>query len=128
MVCDLTGTLTDGQDSQVRSELETRLTHIQPAELLLPSLGLSKPTERVLKHITGESRNTACVRVERISNVPAYNAAFDELTAFYRSKSTGPIDLTEEENAQDEDVAMDGDDQVADPIGIASGLPGERWI
>ena len=43
-------------DSQVRSELETRLTHLQPAELLLPEAGLSKATEKVLRHFTGDPR------------------------------------------------------------------------
>lgn len=45
-------------DGQVRTELETRLTHIQPAELLLPKEGLSKATEKVLSYFAG---NTRCV-------------------------------------------------------------------
>jgi DNA mismatch repair protein MSH3 len=40
-------------DSAVRTELETRLSHLSPAELLLPSEGLSKATEKVLKHFAG---------------------------------------------------------------------------
>jgi DNA mismatch repair protein MSH3 len=43
-------------DGQVRTELETRLTHIQPAELLLPKEGLSKATEKVLSYFAGNSR------------------------------------------------------------------------
>lgn len=41
-------------DGQVRTELETRLTHLAPAELLLPATGLSKATEKVLGHFTGD--------------------------------------------------------------------------
>ena len=43
-------------DSAVRSELETRLTHLQPRELLLPAEGLSAATEKLLKHFAGQSR------------------------------------------------------------------------
>lgn len=121
-------------DSPVRSELETRLTHLQPAELILPNGRLSRTTEKVLRHITDTSRSAAAVRVERV-DVPEYSEAFDSLTEFYRQKSTGkgkgkekePIDLTAEEGG---DVPMhedgegeEGDDD--DPIGLARGLPRE---
>jgi DNA mismatch repair ATPase MutS len=43
-------------DSQVRTELETRLMHLQPAELLLPASGLSKATEKVLNHFAGHTK------------------------------------------------------------------------
>lgn len=43
-------------DSAVRTELETRLTHLSPRELLLPSKGLSKATEKLLKHFAGISK------------------------------------------------------------------------
>ncbi len=43
--------LTQDADSQVRSELETRLTHLSPAESPAPSSGLSKATEKVLAHV-----------------------------------------------------------------------------
>lgn len=43
-------------DSQIRSELETRLTHLQPAELLLPVATLSKATEKVLRHFAGDPK------------------------------------------------------------------------
>lgn len=43
-------------DSAVRTELETRLTHLQPAELLLPAAGLSKATEKLLSYYAGSSK------------------------------------------------------------------------
>ncbi|WWC87833.1 uncharacterized protein L201_002726 [Kwoniella dendrophila CBS 6074] len=104
-------------DSQVRSELETRLTHLQPAELLLPKDGLSKATEKVLSHFTsGTSGTNAAVRTERISTTRSYDQAFDYLSEFYggkprpkrkaktKRKDTGQIDLTfsDEEMAEPE--------------------------
>ncbi|BEJ16126.1 hypothetical protein CspHIS471_0507310 [Cutaneotrichosporon sp. HIS471] len=112
-------------DSPVRSELETRLTHLQPAELILPKTKLSKTTEKVLKHITHSSPGET-VRVER-ADVPEYSEAFDFLAEFYKSKGLGkeqePIRLTD---AEDWDVLMreDGDgEHVEDPIRVARGLP-----
>ena len=101
MRCDLADQVAD---SQVRTELETRLTHLQPAELLLPASGLSKATEKVLNHFAGNtkcgnpfvsrlradtSRTSASssVRVERIEKILAYDAAFDYLTRFYRRET-----------------------------------------
>lgn len=46
-------------DSAVRSELETRLTHLQPRELLLPAEGLSAATEKLLKHFAGHSKSSS---------------------------------------------------------------------
>lgn len=112
-------------DSPVRSELETRLTHLQPAELILPKGKLSKTTEKVLRHITQTAQPGETVRVERV-DVPEHSDAFDFLTEFYKSKDKGkekePIDLTGEE---DGDVPMHDDEQDPndDPIGLARGLP-----
>lgn len=109
-------------DSAVRTELETRLTHLQPAELLLPSNTLSKATEKVLKHLTSASQNAATVRVERVAHVPAYNKAFDDLTKFYQGKTE--IDLTGDE---DGDVPMaegQPEEKQVNAIGLAAGLPG----
>ncbi|WWC68667.1 uncharacterized protein I206_102599 [Kwoniella pini CBS 10737] len=102
-------------DSQVRSELETRLTHLQPAELLLPKAGLSKATEKVLAHYAGGpgvgSANP--VRTERITKLLEYNDAFDYLTQFYdgkvqskknielKRKHNDRIDLTLSDNEED---------------------------
>jgi DNA mismatch repair protein MSH3 len=38
------------EDTYMRSELETRVLHIQPCELLLPAK-LSRPTEKLIQHI-----------------------------------------------------------------------------
>lgn len=41
------------EDGYMRSELETRLLHIEPSELLLPHT-LSKATEKVISHMSGQ--------------------------------------------------------------------------
>lgn len=41
------------EDGYMRSELETRLLHIEPSELLLPH-ALSKATEKVISHMSGQ--------------------------------------------------------------------------
>lgn len=115
----------DFSDSAVRSELETRLTHIQPAEFLLP-LKLSHATEKVLKHMTGTSRSATAVRVERINDVLDYNSAFDFLTRFYKSDSDEPIEI---DLTADEDPPTPGEASeaaaTADNLDVTTGLPGE---
>lgn len=110
----------------MRSELETRLTHLQPAELILPKGKLSRTTEKVLKHIAHPSRTSEAVRIERV-DVPEFSEAFDFLTEFYKKgkgKETEPIDLTDE--AGDEVMREPAEqEEEDDPIGLARGLPRE---
>ncbi|KAG2185327.1 hypothetical protein INT44_002117 [Umbelopsis vinacea] len=81
------------EDTYMRSELETRVLHIQPCELLLPAT-LSRPTEKLIQHIALQ-RTTAFgdnVRVERIPKdmvfATDYNAAFTYVSDFY-ANATG---------------------------------------
>ncbi|CAO3694195.1 unnamed protein product [Umbelopsis ramanniana] len=81
------------EDTYMRSELETRVLHIQPCELLLPAM-LSRPTEKLIQHIALQ-RTTAFgdhVRVERVPKDMVfstdYNAAFTYVSDFY-ANSTG---------------------------------------
>lgn len=106
-------------DSAVRTELETRLAHLQPTELLLPKI-LSRATEKVLKHVCGTSRSDTAVRVERFDETPEYHHAFDFLTKFYRGKDD-TIDLTRDEEPQPPNT---NPEPVPTTIGIATGLPG----
>ncbi|KAL1933574.1 hypothetical protein VTP01DRAFT_7664 [Rhizomucor pusillus] len=75
-------------DGYMRSELETRILHIEPCELLLPQ-SLSTATEKVIKHVSLQ-RTTAfgeSVRVERMPENDTfctdYNAAFTYVSDFY---------------------------------------------
>ncbi|WVQ94763.1 hypothetical protein IAU59_001844 [Kwoniella sp. CBS 9459] len=107
-------------DSQVRTELETRLTHLAPAELLLPTHGLSKATQKVLNHFAGNSRTgtSSSVRIERLDKVQPYDEAFENLTSFHRGGGSntgrnvgGPVDLTMDSDDETETV-KDGDSRL----------------
>ncbi|OCF34115.1 DNA mismatch repair protein MSH3 [Kwoniella heveanensis BCC8398] len=130
-------------DSQIRTELETRLTHLAPAELLLPKHGLSKPTQKVLNHYAGDSKtgSNSSVRIERLDRIQSYNDAFENLTSFYqvgrrgsgkntrRKNAIEPVDLTMDSDEDMETDAADGhvgkttdSSAEAEGIGLASGL------
>ncbi|KAG0231398.1 Mismatch repair protein msh3 [Actinomortierella wolfii] len=77
------------QDTYMRSELETRLLHIQPAELILPEKGLSPATEKLVRHLSmpshgsvGSGRHSE-VRTERSQAFHKYNKAFSLVSEFY---------------------------------------------
>ncbi|KAI8808731.1 DNA mismatch repair protein msh3 [Cladochytrium replicatum] len=54
------------QDNFMRSELETRIQHIQPTEILLPQEGISSLTERqVVRYTSARAAQNDTVRVER---------------------------------------------------------------
>ncbi|KAF8843625.1 hypothetical protein BDN67DRAFT_964104 [Paxillus ammoniavirescens] len=76
-------------DTIMRSELETRLVHTRPAELVLPDRGLSKLTEKVLSHFIGSVTNAQKIRIERYKSGMGYTEAFDFVTNFYSDKMKG---------------------------------------
>ncbi|PWZ02446.1 hypothetical protein BCV70DRAFT_196688 [Testicularia cyperi] len=86
-----TGNVTFDQfsDGYARSELETRLAHLSPAEVLI-SKRLTKPTEKVISHLLGGGAEGG-VRIERLEAKPDYHQAFEAVTKFYRDmeSSTG---------------------------------------
>jgi DNA mismatch repair protein MSH3 len=66
-------------------ELETRLAHLQPAEILIPE-GLSKQTEKMIKHVAGSSSASAGsgrIRVERRAFPKGYDEAWRSVSRFY---------------------------------------------
>lgn len=81
-----TGHLTYDQfsDGHARSELETRIAHLAPAEVLVPPK-LSKPTEKVISYLLGSGAEGG-VRIERLATKPDYNQAFQAVTKFYRDR------------------------------------------
>ncbi|KAJ3120109.1 Mismatch repair protein msh3, partial [Physocladia obscura] len=58
------------EDGTMRTELETRLEHLCPVELILPTQLMSSATERLLKHWAerSEIKNGDLVRVERLKD------------------------------------------------------------
>ncbi|XP_008851539.1 DNA mismatch repair protein Msh3 [Nannospalax galili] len=74
------------QDSASRSELETRISSLQPVELLLPS-DLSEPTEMLIRTATAVSMRDDRIRVERMDNVYfEFSHAFQAVTEFYANE------------------------------------------
>ncbi|KAH8108175.1 muts domain V-domain-containing protein [Cristinia sonorae] len=70
------------EDNHMRTELETRMVHISPSELLLPENKLSKSTEKMLTYFTTHSTADHRTRVERCRNL-SYSDAFSYITNFY---------------------------------------------
>ncbi|KAG8825802.1 Mismatch repair protein msh3 [Serendipita sp. 401] len=77
-------------DTGMRTELETRLAHIKPCELLLPGTKLSHHTEKMLKHYS----YTGTARVERVQDELKYTEAFEFLQIFYDSSNDSVEDQT----------------------------------
>ncbi|CAL1703692.1 unnamed protein product [Somion occarium] len=74
-------------DNHMRTELETRMVHTTPSELLLPQNKLSKPTEKMLTYFTAHSTAEHRTRIERYKNDLTYTEAFSYLTKYYTDKS-----------------------------------------
>ncbi|KAL5004713.1 hypothetical protein ScPMuIL_018169 [Solemya velum] len=83
-------------DNATRSELETRISHIQPVELLI-SNGIDTKTEKLVMDISslssvGEDR----IRVERLTDDTfLYSKAFEIVSEFYSKKSADSTTLQE---------------------------------
>ncbi|KAJ3333921.1 Mismatch repair protein msh3 [Blyttiomyces sp. JEL0837] len=73
------------EDTFMRKELETRLQHIQPAEILLSAKPLSSVTEKFIKNWTGRSgSNEDGIRTERLKDAFLdVSSARTQLTSFY---------------------------------------------
>ncbi|KAJ3337586.1 Mismatch repair protein msh3 [Gonapodya sp. JEL0774] len=81
------------EDNGVRNELSTRLLHLQPAEILLPSDPLTDATEKLVKDYAKRSiavnGGEDASRVERLKDpVWRRNRAKDYLAQFYTSSDT----------------------------------------
>eukprot|EP00058_Branchiostoma_floridae_P024490 XP_002609980.1 hypothetical protein BRAFLDRAFT_124403 [Branchiostoma floridae] len=76
-------------DNKARSELATRISHIQPVELLVPPK-LSDETERLIAEITANSpHEDDRMRLERIAHKAFnYQHAVDRVVEFYGEKTT----------------------------------------
>ncbi|TFY69894.1 hypothetical protein EVJ58_g138 [Rhodofomes roseus] len=82
----------DFEDNHMRTELETRMVHSKPYELLLPDDKLSKASEKMIAHFTQISNADWTnpdhkIRTERTKHDLSYTEAFSYLTSFYTDKS-----------------------------------------
>ncbi|KZT11630.1 uncharacterized protein LAESUDRAFT_734417 [Laetiporus sulphureus 93-53] len=79
-------------DNHMRTELETRLVHTKPYELLLPETQLSKYSEKMIAHTVEYSSSADIMtehrtRIERFKDDLTYTEAFSMLTKFYTDKT-----------------------------------------
>ncbi|KAL8758238.1 MAG: hypothetical protein Q9199_001648 [Rusavskia elegans] len=75
-------------DGFMRSEIETRLLHIAPCEILIVG-DLSKATDKLVQHLSGSKTNVFAekVRVERVEKPKAMAAqAYSHVSNFYAGK------------------------------------------
>ncbi|KAL8961301.1 MAG: hypothetical protein Q9193_002126 [Seirophora villosa] len=78
----------DFEDGFMRSEIETRLLHVAPCEILIVG-NLSKATEKLIQHLSGSKTNTFGdkVRVERVEKPKTMAAqAYSHVSNFYAEK------------------------------------------
>ena len=78
----------DFEDGFMRSEIETRLLHIAPCEILIVG-ELSKATEKLVQHLAGSKTNVFGdkVRVERADRLKTMAAqAYSHVSNFYAEK------------------------------------------
>lgn len=78
----------DFEDGFMRSEIETRLLHIAPCEVLIVG-DLSKATEKLVQHLAGSKTNVfgEKVRVERVEKPKTMAAtAYSHVSNFYAEK------------------------------------------
>lgn len=78
----------DFEDGFMRSEIETRLLHIAPCEILIVG-NLSKATEKLVQHLAGSKTNVFGdkVRVERVEkNKTMAATAYSHVSNFYADK------------------------------------------
>ncbi|KAG5354224.1 hypothetical protein C0989_003737 [Termitomyces sp. Mn162] len=81
----------DFEDTLMRIELETRLVHTRPAELLLPEIELSGPTTKMLQHFTRNSSVGDGTRTEYFKEIMSYTDAFDLVSEFYTNKTHSAV-------------------------------------
>ncbi|KAL8917846.1 MAG: hypothetical protein Q9172_005668 [Xanthocarpia lactea] len=78
----------DFEDGFMRSEIETRLLHIAPCEILIVG-ELSKATEKLVQHLSGSKTNVfgEKIRVERVDKPKTMAAqAYSHVSNFYATK------------------------------------------
>ncbi|KAL9045050.1 MAG: hypothetical protein Q9214_001858, partial [Letrouitia sp. 1 TL-2023] len=90
----------DFEDGFMRSEIETRLLHIAPCEIMIVG-NLSKATDKIVQHLSG-SKTTVFgekVRVERVEKPKTMTAqAYSHVSNFYAGKMKAS-DASQDEKA-----------------------------
>ncbi|OBZ75370.1 DNA mismatch repair protein MSH3 [Grifola frondosa] len=79
------------EDNHMRTELETRMVHTKPYELLLPEDKLSQPSEKMIKYFTEHTHMDHKVRIERLKKELSFTQAFSLLSKFYTDKTRSAV-------------------------------------
>ncbi|ORY72354.1 hypothetical protein LY90DRAFT_667227 [Neocallimastix californiae] len=78
------------EDDFTRNILETRLIHMQPSELLLPSTSLSYETEKLISNISvnGIGFSNETIRIERSETAfKSVEESYEEIQKYYKDNS-----------------------------------------
>ncbi|KAI0948577.1 hypothetical protein AcV7_009281 [Taiwanofungus camphoratus] len=78
-------------DNHMRTELETRLVHTKPYEILLPNDHLSRPSEKMIAYFAEHTHTDHKIRLERFNANISYTEAFSFLTNFFTDKSNSAV-------------------------------------
>ncbi|KAK6429760.1 Mismatch repair protein msh3 [Oleoguttula sp. CCFEE 5521] len=100
----------DFEDGWMRSELETRLLHIAPCEMLIVG-EVSKATEKLVKYLSASKTNIFGdnARVERVEKPKTMAAqSYSHITQFYADKMmTGQPSSSQVESSQETGTLLD---------------------
>lgn len=106
----------DFDDGFMRSEIETRLLHIAPCEILVVG-DLSKATAKIVDHLAGSKTNIFGdrVRVERVEKPKTMAAeAYSHVSSFY----AGKMEVTSSQDGEKSSKVLDKVLQLADNVTI----------
>jgi len=106
----------DFEDGFMRSEIETRLLHIAPAEFLIVGK-LSKATEKLIQHLSASKTNVFGdrSRVERVEKPKTMAAqAYSHISNFYADK----MKSSQERTPENQGAVLDKVHQLSDHVTI----------
>jgi len=98
----------DFEDGFMRSEIETRLLHIAPCEILIIG-DLSKATDKLVQHLAGSKTNVFGdrVRVERVEKPKTMAAqAYSHVSNFYADKMKASSAIQDEKASKNLDKVL----------------------
>lgn len=106
----------DFEDGFMRSEIETRLLHIAPAEFLIVG-DLSKATDKLIQHLSASKTNVFGdrSRVERVEKPKTMAAqAYSHISNFY----AGKMNSSQEAGAEQQGAILDKVHQLSEHVTI----------
>ncbi|BGP22690.1 DNA mismatch repair protein MSH3 [Rhodotorula toruloides] len=121
------------EDSLMRSELETRMLHLQPSELLLPK-ELSSKTESMVQHLVGQ-HDAGTIdfrsRIDRIAKGPSASQATSQISDYFASvkkQEKGSNGRAVRKEPSEIVLSSDGEDEASDEADSRAALNGSAAI